>query len=86
MWKGKTLFLEDIYVRPNHRQSGVGRRLFNEILKCTRDMGCKSLALHVLAWNPAKQFYESFNAINSTEADGQQFYRLDSAAIDKLLA
>lgn len=86
MWKGKTMFLEDIYVRPNYRKYGIGRMLFVNIMQLCQQLSCKALAFHVLDWNPAKKFYEKFNAVNWTERSGQQFFRLEEHVIDKLLS
>lgn len=86
MWKGKTLFLEDLYVKPAHRRHTVGRQLFLRALRTCRLTACKALAFHVLSWNDtAKQFYATFDAINWTERSGQQFLRLEEPAIDRLL-
>lgn len=79
------MFLEDIYVRPNYRNHGVGRLLFVNIMKLCQELSCKALAFHVLNWNPAKGFYAKFNATNYTERAGQQFFRLEEHVIDKLL-
>lgn len=69
--------MEDLYVRPSHRGSGAGKQLINEVIKLARDTNCDHLDFHVLNWNPAKQFYEKFNAINLTHEEQWQLYRLN---------
>ncbi len=57
------LYLEDILVRPTHRRSGVGRRLFSYLAQKALDHGCDRLELLVLNWNKsAIQFYEKLGA------------------------
>lgn len=75
-WEGKSLFLEDLYVRPSHRKSGVGRQLFEHAARCAKERNCKRLDFHVLSWNPAKAFYEKMGAVNLSETEKWQYYRL----------
>lgn len=76
-WEGKSLFLEDLYVRPASRKSGVGKKLFNTVEKFAKDDGCLRLDFQVLNWNPAIGFYERLGAINLTAAEGWQIYRVN---------
>ena len=59
-WLGKTgIWLEDLFVRPQHRRSGVGRELLDALR--TRTDGRVEWA--VLDWNePSIRFYESLGA------------------------
>lgn len=62
-WKGKCLFLEDIVVTESHRQEGIGKRLFDEVLKVAKAMKVRRLEWQVLEWNePAIRFYKKMNA------------------------
>lgn len=59
----KGLYLEDIYVKPEHRHSGVGRQLFKFIAKVAVERNCGRMEWAVLNWNrPAIRFYESMSA------------------------
>lgn len=61
-WRGKVVYLEDIYVKPEFRSLGIGRKLMEIMLDYTRSLGIKYLVLQVLDWNNnAIRFYESFN-------------------------
>ena len=67
-WKGKCLYLEDIIVKKDLRQQGIGKQLFDEVVRKARDMGAKRLQWQVLDWNtPAIEFYKKYNAEISTE-------------------
>ena len=84
-WKGKCVFLEDIIVTEAYRQFGIGKKLFDEIVKVAKEMNVKRLEWQVLEWNePAIKFYKKLNAhfdeewINCKLTDKEiQTYSLD---------
>lgn len=58
-WKGKCLYLEDIYVKKTCRKQGVGRKLMNALAKEAQKAGAKRMAWQVLDSNHgAIAFYE----------------------------
>ncbi|MBI1835692.1 MAG: GNAT family N-acetyltransferase [Flavobacteriia bacterium] len=58
-WRGKCLYLEDFYVKPNFRGSGIGSLLFDEIVLIARTTGVKRMDWQVLDWNEAAiEFYK----------------------------
>lgn len=63
-WLGrKGLYLEDLYVSPQHRGSGAGKRLLRHLARLAFDSGCGRFEWSVLDWNePAIQFYQSLGA------------------------
>lgn len=57
------VYLEDLYVRPEHRGAGVGRALLAELARCAQQRGAKRVEWSVLDWNePALRFYRSLGA------------------------
>ncbi len=57
------LYLEDLYVRPQHRGRGLGKRLFGRVGAIARERGCGRYEWEVLDWNqPARDFYHSWGA------------------------
>ena len=38
-WRGRRLYLEDIYVEPEYRRSGIGKLLFEALIERTRELG-----------------------------------------------
>jgi GNAT superfamily N-acetyltransferase len=57
------LYLEDLYVRPQHRRGGVGRALIASFLTTAKTRGCPKVEWRVLRWNtPALEFYRSLGA------------------------
>ena len=68
-WLGRPgLYLEDLFVRPEHRGKGYGRALLVELAKIARARNCGRLEWAVLDWNePAIQFYRKLGAKSMDE-------------------
>ena len=62
-WIGKSLYMDDLYVRPNLRGAGVRTKLINEVIAFAKAENCKKLRWQVSEWNqPAIDFYKSLGA------------------------
>jgi len=63
-WIGRPgLYLEDLFVRSEHRGKGYGRALLVHLAKMARDRGCGRMEWAVLDWNePAIEFYRTLGA------------------------
>jgi GNAT superfamily N-acetyltransferase len=62
-WKGKCFHLEDIIVREEHRCKGIGKLLFDAVVRMCNEEGVKRLHWQVLDWNePGINFYKKLNA------------------------
>ena len=60
-WKGKRLFLEDIYVNESERGTGIGKSLFDHTMEIGKKSGCTGMMWQVLDWNkPAIDFYSRY--------------------------
>ncbi len=79
-WLGrKGLYLEDLYVSPEHRGAGAGKFLLGHLACLARDTGCGRFEWSVLDWNePAIQFYR---AIGATAQDEWVRYRIAGDAL-----
>ena len=79
-WLGKNgLYLEDLYVTPEHRGVGAGKALLQHLAKIAVDEDCGRFEWRVLDWNePSIQFYKSIGALPQDEWIG---YRLDGKAL-----
>lgn len=74
-WKGKCLYLEDFYVLPEFRQTGVGSQLFDEVVQIAKSRGVKRMDWQVLDWNtPAINFYKKKEAILDPEWINGRFF------------
>lgn len=57
-WKGRMLYLEDFYVKPQFRSAGVGESLFSTFLAEAKSRDCVLTKWQVLDWNTgAQKFY-----------------------------
>jgi GNAT superfamily N-acetyltransferase len=86
-WLGKHgIYLEDLYVKPDHRGSGYGIALLSNLAQICVQRGYGRLDWWVLDWNsPARGFYESLGADALTEwipyrLTGQQLVELAASA------
>jgi GNAT superfamily N-acetyltransferase len=76
------LYLEDLFVRPEHRGAGIGRALLQHLAALAVRRGCARLEWVVLDWNePAIGFYRNLGA---RPTDDWTTYRLDGEALTKL--
>ena len=66
--EGLSGYIDDLYVRPEHRRAGVGRCLLNELLAECRRRACKSLCVEVSQSNVAALcLYERFGLRAATD-------------------
>lgn len=62
-WKGKTIHLEDLIVTENKRGTGVGFKLYTEVIKEGKRENVRRIEWNVLDWNiPAIDFYKKSGA------------------------
>ncbi|GMI26331.1 hypothetical protein TeGR_g5377 [Tetraparma gracilis] len=67
-WEGRVLYLEDLYVAPEHRGGGVGRSVMKALARTARALDCGRFVWQALDWNkPAIEFYEKIGANIITE-------------------
>lgn len=63
-WTGKSLYMDDLYVKESHRGSGIGTLLINKVISFANSNGCHKLRWQVSDWNaPAIGFYKSLGAV-----------------------
>ena len=82
-WRGRHgIWLEDLFVRPEHRGLGIGRGLLQALAAECVERGLPRLEWWVLDWNtPAHGFYRSLGA---SPQDEWTVWRLDGAALADL--
>ena len=62
-WRGKMLYLEDLYVKEEFRRTGIGQQLFDRLIQIGKEEGFNLMKWQVLDWNePAIKFYERNSA------------------------
>jgi GNAT superfamily N-acetyltransferase len=67
-WVGKSLYLDDLYVKPAFRGQNIGKALLEKVIEVAKDEKCKRMRWQVLDWNTsAIEFYKKMNATLSQE-------------------
>lgn len=62
------LYLEDLFVLPEHRGKGCGKALFRALAKIAKEQGCGRFEWWCLNWNtPSIGFYRSLGAVPMDE-------------------
>ena len=62
-WKGRRVYLEDFIVTEEYRGKGIGKLLFEQIIKETKELDYSGMVWQVLDWNePAIKFYNKYEA------------------------
>ncbi len=85
-WRGKALYLEDIYIKPEFRGLGLGRSFFSFLAKKCLEWNCRHMVWQVLDWNQeAIDFYKGLGSEIDSEwencyLDLEQIKRLASNA------
>ena len=63
-WVGKSLYLDDLYVREAYRKHKIGSALLAKVFEAALAENCKRVRWQVLRWNePAIGFYEKAGAL-----------------------
>ena len=64
-WKGQRLYLEDILVNEPFRGKGIGKLLFDRLLKEVEEKKFSGMVWQVLDWNePAINFYKKYAGVS----------------------
>jgi GNAT superfamily N-acetyltransferase len=81
-WEGvHGIYLEDLYVRPDQRGSGLGKALLVALAEIAAEGGFARIEWSVLNWNtPSIEFYKALGAI---AMDGWTVFRLTRPALER---
>ncbi|CAG0915048.1 unnamed protein product [Notodromas monacha] len=83
---GHSYYIEDLYVQPSSRRTGVGLKIFKEIAKDAIENNAKKLFFSVLNWNePAINFYKKLGALDYTADMTLDIYRFTRPAMETLV-
>lgn len=64
----KVLYLEDLYILPEFRGNGIGRRFIDELKKIAKEKNCGKIEWKCLQWNePSLAFYDRIGASRDNE-------------------
>jgi len=76
------LYLEDLYVQPAARGTGVGRAMMSALARIVVERSWAGMTWGVLEWNePAFRFYEGLGAVR---ANGHVYMELSGEALERV--
>jgi len=76
------IYIEDMYVRDEMRNKGIGKSMFSFIARHAINSGCSRLEWTVLKWNKSSiNFYKNLGALTKDEWD---IYKLSGIALERL--
>ena len=80
-------YLEDLYVKKEHRGRGLGEMMIREIARLAAKRGFERIDFQVLQWNtPAINFYKKLGAVSNEDErhfkfDGEEFTKLSEPPV-----
>jgi GNAT superfamily N-acetyltransferase len=78
----KGLWLEDLFVRPEHRKRGYGKALLLALARIAHERGCGRFEWAALDWNtPAWDFYKGFGAVPQED---WTMFRVTGEALERM--
>ena len=76
------IYLEDLFVKPEHRGRGCGKALLKKLAAIAVERGCGRFEWSCLDWNtPSIEFYRSLGAVS---LDGWTGFRLTGEALENM--
>ncbi|CAG0887453.1 unnamed protein product, partial [Darwinula stevensoni] len=98
-WDGRQAYLEDLYIKPSYRKSGVASRMLKSLAQHKRSIilsgvsipqellarGCSRLNFSVLNWNEtAIDFYVKRGAVDLTRDEAWHVFRFRKPNLEEL--
>lgn len=84
-WKGRSVYMEDLYVMPEFRGKGIGKALMSKVAQLGLAAGCNQLNFTVLDWNkPSLDFYLSQGCSDTTTGMGLHCMRCEGDSLEQL--
>jgi GNAT superfamily N-acetyltransferase len=78
----KGLWLEDLFVKPEHRRRGYGKALLLHVARIAHERGCGRFEWAALDWNtPAWEFYRALGAV---PLEDWTMFRVTGETLEKL--
>lgn len=76
------LYLEDLYILPEYRHKGYGKKTFRKLALIAKENGCGRMEWVCIDWNtPSQKFYESLGVTAKKE---WILYRLEEKDIERI--
>uniref|UniRef100_A0A8C0GDI5 N-acetyltransferase domain-containing protein n=1 Tax=Chelonoidis abingdonii TaxID=106734 RepID=A0A8C0GDI5_CHEAB len=86
-WKGRNLYMDNLYVQPQFRGQKIGKRLIEKAAQAAVSKGCGQLRMHVANWKAKdKDFLARQGGEDLTAKEGWTLFNLDEDALRRLAA
>ena len=76
------IYLEDLYVKPDYRSNGLGRKMLAHIARLATERDCGRFEWSVLDWNQSA--IRTYDRLNARPMKEWILYRLTGDALNKL--
>jgi GNAT superfamily N-acetyltransferase len=76
------LYLEDLYVKPEHRKRGIGGACLVELARICRERGCARLEWAVLTWNELAA--RQYRKLGAAPLEDWRTWRLTGQSLERL--
>ncbi|CAK6952945.1 thialysine N-epsilon-acetyltransferase-like [Scomber scombrus] len=84
-WKGRAVYMQDLYVMPEFRGKGIGKALMSKVAQLGMAAGCTQLNFTCVDWNKSSlDFYLSQGCTNVTVDMGYQYMSCNGEALEHL--
>ncbi|KAM9836500.1 thialysine N-epsilon-acetyltransferase [Aulostomus maculatus] len=84
-WKGRAVYMEDLYVMPEFRGKGIGKALMSKVAQLGLAAGCNQLNFTVLDWNKSSlDFYLRQGCLDVTAEMGYHYMSCNGEALQHL--
>jgi ribosomal protein S18 acetylase RimI-like enzyme len=81
-WVGKSLYVDDLYVKEAYRGKQIGTKLLEKIFEIAKKENCKRVSCLVSTWNnPAIELYKKYGAYIDSES---RSFNFDETTIKEL--
>uniref|UniRef100_A0A0A9ZCD8 Diamine acetyltransferase 2 n=2 Tax=Lygus hesperus TaxID=30085 RepID=A0A0A9ZCD8_LYGHE len=81
VWLGKSVMLENIFVRKTYRMKGIGKRLLSSVLEHGLKKGCQNVNFYTEEEDESKAFFAKVGAEDKTATEGWLVYTLPHESI-----
>nr|XP_056719511.1 thialysine N-epsilon-acetyltransferase-like [Euleptes europaea] len=86
-WKGRNLYMDNLYVMPEFRGKSIGKMLLNRATEAAWRKGCSQLRMHVSSEKPENiTFLDKHGGEDLSAKDGWNLFRFQETQLRRMAA
>nr|XP_014432690.1 diamine acetyltransferase 2-like [Pelodiscus sinensis] len=86
-WKGRNVYIDNLYVRPEFRGQQIGKQLMKKTAEVALKKGCSQIRMHVARWKENEnRFLTCCGSENLTAKEGWNLFRFEEDTLWRLAA